>query len=131
MQIKPDRFLGDLHRLRTFGAAGVGRGVVRPAYSEPDAQARQWLAEQMTAAGLKVQTDAMGNLFGLGDGPSILLGSHSDSQPEGGWLDGALGVIAAVPYGRGICLWHRRTNFVIIAASLWPKRAAASPRLGI
>ena len=100
MKINRARFLADLHRLRTFGASGVGKGVVRPAYSEADAQARQWLAEQMTNAGLKVQTDAMGNLFGLGDGPSILLGSHSDSQPEGGWLDGALGVIAALEVAR-------------------------------
>lgn len=37
----------------------------------------------------------MGNLFGLAEGPSLLLGSHSDSQPTGGWLDGAFGVIAA------------------------------------
>jgi N-carbamoyl-L-amino-acid hydrolase len=50
----------------------------------------------MVDAGLRVETDAMGNLFGLSEGPSVLLGSHSDSQPEGGWLDGALGVIAAL-----------------------------------
>jgi N-carbamoyl-L-amino-acid hydrolase len=42
----------------------------------------------------------MGNLFGLAEGPSLLLGSHSDSQPEGGWLDGALGVIAALEVAR-------------------------------
>lgn len=62
--------------------------------------ARGWLAQRFEAAGLRVQTDAMGNLFGLADGPSILLGSHSDSQPEGGWLDGALGVIAALEVAR-------------------------------
>jgi N-carbamoyl-L-amino-acid hydrolase len=44
--------------------------------------------------------DPMGNLFGLADGPSLLLGSHSDSQPEGGWLDGALGVIGALEVAR-------------------------------
>ncbi|MEM7319120.1 MAG: hydantoinase/carbamoylase family amidase, partial [Pseudomonadota bacterium] len=41
-----------------------------------------------------------GNLFGLTEGNSWLLGSHSDSQPEGGWLDGALGVIAALEVAR-------------------------------
>lgn len=96
MQVDAARFLADLHELRGFGASGVGKGVVRPAYSEADMAARGWLAERMRAAGLRVVVDAMGNLFGLAEGPSLLLGSHSDSQPEGGWLDGALGVIAAL-----------------------------------
>ena len=104
--INATRFLTDLHRLRSFGASGVGKGVVRPAYSEADIAARGWLAEQMRDAGLRVEMDAMGNLFGLADGPSLLLGSHSDSQPEGGWLDGALGVVAALEIARA----SRETN---------------------
>ena len=100
MQVNAARFLNDLHKLRTFGASGVGKGVVRPAYSEADVAARVWLAEQMQQAGLTPHFDAMGNLFGLADGPSILLGSHTDTQPEGGWLDGALGVIAALEVAR-------------------------------
>ncbi|WP_416358940.1 Zn-dependent hydrolase [Antarctobacter sp.] len=98
--VDPDRFLQDLHDLRGFGASGVGKGVVRPAYSEADIAARDWLAGRMAAAGLSVQVDPMGSVFGLCEGPSLLLGSHSDSQPEGGWLDGALGVIAALEVAR-------------------------------
>jgi len=100
MQVDAARFLADLHKLRTFGASGVGKGVVRPAYSEADMAARDWLAQQMRDAGLRVEVDPMGNLFGLADAPSLLMGSHSDSQPEGGWLDGALGVIAALEVAR-------------------------------
>jgi N-carbamoyl-L-amino-acid hydrolase len=92
------RFLSDLHHLRRFGAQGSG--VIRPAYSAPDLAARDWLATQMSEAGLSVRFDAMGNLFGLAPGPSLLLGSHSDTQPTGGWLDGALGVIAALEVAR-------------------------------
>lgn len=98
--VDAERFLADLHQLRSFGACGDGKGVVRAAYSEADSAARDWLAGRMRAAGLRVVVDAMGNLFGLAEGPSILLGSHSDSQPEGGWLDGALGVIAALEVAR-------------------------------
>ena len=87
--VDPDRFLSDLHALRRFGAAGVGRGVVRPAFGEADIAARSWLADRMREVGLEVRFDPVGNLFGLGE-RGLLLGSHSDSQPEGGWLDGAL-----------------------------------------
>ena len=86
--------------MRSFGASGVGKGVVRPAYSAADIAARKWLMQRMADAGLKVEVDPMGNLFGLASGPSLLLGSHSDSQPEGGWLDGALGVIAGLEIAR-------------------------------
>ncbi|WP_419741134.1 Zn-dependent hydrolase [Ruegeria sp.] len=100
MAINENRFLADLHKLREFGASGVGKGVIRPAYSEADIAARTWLASRMADAGLTPQFDPVGNLFGLTDGPSLLMGSHSDSQPEGGWLDGALGVIAALEIAR-------------------------------
>lgn len=99
MTPNPERFLKSLHDLRAIGA--VGTGVVRPAYSDKDIEARKWLAEQFRDAGLTPYFDPVGNLFGLaGDGPSLLMGSHSDTQPEGGWLDGALGVMAALEVAR-------------------------------
>ena len=100
MQVNPGRFLADLHALREFGASGIGKGVVRPAYSAADIAAREWLRGRMEEAGLRTHYDPMGSLFGLAEGPSLLMGSHSDSQPEGGWLDGALGVIAALEVAR-------------------------------
>lgn len=100
IRVNPERFLKDLHHLRSFGAAGVGKGVVRPAFSPSDIEARQWLAAQIEAAGLRPHFDPVGNLFGLTEGPSLLVGSHTDSQPEGGWLDGALGVIAGLEVAR-------------------------------
>lgn len=98
MTPSPERFLADLHHLRSFGASG--RGVVRRAYSDADIAARDWLAEAFREAGLTPYFDPMGNLFGLSDVPGLLLGSHSDSQPEGGWLDGALGVIMSLEVAR-------------------------------
>lgn len=98
--VNPQRFLDDLHALRAIGASGVGKGVIRPAFSDADIAARDWLAGRMAEAGLTTAFDCVGSLFGLAEGPSLLLGSHSDSQPEGGWLDGALGVISALEVAR-------------------------------
>lgn len=99
-RINTQRMLADLDTLRSIGA--VETGVVRPAYSEADRLARIWLAERMEDAGLEVTVDAIGNVFGLppGDGKCILVGSHSDTQPEGGWLDGAYGVIVGLEIAR-------------------------------
>ena len=51
MQINPDRFLADLHKLRSFGAAGVGKGVIRPAYSDADVAALVLRVLRRIAAG--------------------------------------------------------------------------------
>ncbi len=98
--VQPERFLSDLHALRQFGAAGVGKGVVRPAYSDADIDAREWLAGRYQDAGLDVRFDPVGSVWGLSGARSLLVGSHSDSQPEGGWLDGALGVICGLELAR-------------------------------
>ena len=94
------RVLGDLHRLREFGRYETG--VHRPTYSPQDLESRAWLAERMREAGLDVTIDGVGNVFGRspGDGPRMLLGSHAETQPRGGWLDGALGVIYGIEAAR-------------------------------
>ncbi len=99
-RIDTERMLADLDTLRGIGA--VKTGVVRPAYSDADRLARIWLAERMRDAGLEVCVDTVGNVFGLppGDGQCLLVGSHSDTQPEGGWLDGAYGVIVGLEIAR-------------------------------
>jgi len=90
--INPDRLLETLNTLRTFGATEAG--VVRPSFSVADMAARHWLCEQMCSAGLTASIDGVGNVMGRSrhPGKALLVGSHSDTQPRGGWLDGALGV---------------------------------------
>jgi len=96
----PARMLADLDQLRSFGAHGTG--VARMAFSSADIAARTWLAERMQQAGLRAVVDSCGNLFGIppGNGPCLLVGSHSDTQPLGGWLDGAYGVICGLELAR-------------------------------
>ena len=89
-RINPERLLADLDRLRTFGASG--NGVVRQSLSPVDMEARRWLAGRMSEAGLAPVIDGVGNVIGRSPnpGPALIIGSHSDTQPRGGWLDGSL-----------------------------------------
>jgi len=94
------RMLADLDHLRSFGTCGTG--VARVAFSDADIAARAWLAARMQEAGLRAVVDPCGNLFGIppGNGPCLLVGSHSDTQPLGGWLDGAYGVMCGLELAR-------------------------------
>jgi beta-ureidopropionase / N-carbamoyl-L-amino-acid hydrolase len=96
----PARFLADLHALRRFGGDDTTKGVRRRAFSAEDVAARDWLAARFEDAGLEARIDPVGNVFGLAQGRGLLVGSHSDTQPEGGWLDGAFGVIAGLEVAR-------------------------------
>lgn len=101
-RIDPHRLLDDLRALRAIGAQG--QGVVRPAFSAADLEARRWLARRYAEAGLDAAIDGVGNVLGRSrrPGKALLLGSHSDTQPTGGWLDGALGVIYALEVVRAL-----------------------------
>src|SRR5262245_5819994 len=88
--------------LARFGAL-PGGGVTRMCWSPPYEAARAWLLDELKAAGLATWVDSAGNVFGaLGAeslqsaAPIILTGSHIDTVPEGGSLDGALGVLAGL-----------------------------------
>ena len=100
--INAERLLSDLRTLRSIGAQGPG--VVRPAFSATDMQARRWLKGRYEEAGLEATIDGVGNVFGRSrhSGKALLVGSHSDTQPTGGWLDGALGVIYALEVVRAL-----------------------------
>src|SRR6516225_5326924 len=100
--INPERLLADLTALRRFGAHG--HGVVRLAFSPVDMEARRWLVGRMTEAGLDARIDGVGSVFGRSrkPGPAILIGSHTDTQPTGGWLDGAMGVIYGLEISRAL-----------------------------
>jgi N-carbamoyl-L-amino-acid hydrolase len=95
-----DRFLKDLNDLRRIGAFKTG--VHRPTYEADDMTSRHWLVDRMTEVGLEPVIDGVGNVFGRdpAPGPKLLVGSHIESQNEAGWLDGALGVMAAVALKR-------------------------------
>ena len=98
LRISESRLLADLRELARIGGRADG-GVDRTAGSPADLEARKWLQRKIADAGLTPRTDAINNVFGrLGSsqGPWLLVGSHTDTVPGGGWLDGAYGVVAAL-----------------------------------
>lgn len=92
------RLRADIESLARFGRHPDGRGISRFCWSPAYEEARAWLIERMRAAGLDTSVDPAGNTFGrLGGGaPVVLTGSHIDTVPGGGPLDGALGVLAGL-----------------------------------
>ncbi|MGC1886700.1 MAG: hydantoinase/carbamoylase family amidase [Stellaceae bacterium] len=94
------RVVEDLKRLAEFGRYKTG--VHRPTYSPVDVESRRWLADKFCEAGLDTVIDGIGNVIGRNPGARrrLLVGSHSETQPYGGWLDGSLGVIYGLELAR-------------------------------
>lgn len=87
-----------------IGANDEG-GLDRLTLTDADKAVRDWFCEQLEDLGLDIRIDEMGNVFGYRPGANpdagtLLLGSHLDSQPNGGIYDGALGVISALEFVR-------------------------------
>jgi N-carbamoyl-L-amino-acid hydrolase len=99
-KINAQRLLGDLRRIAQFGRYETG--VHRPHLSPQDVESRRWLAGRMQEAGLEPVIDGIGNVLGRSarSGPRLLIGSHTDTQPRGGWLDGVMGVIYGLEVAR-------------------------------
>jgi N-carbamoyl-L-amino-acid hydrolase len=101
-KIDGERLLRELTTLRGIGAYRTG--VHRPTYSAQDMQARHWLADRLREIGLAVEIDGIGNVFGrcADPGPVLLIGSHLETQPHAGWLDGAMGVVYGLEAARAL-----------------------------
>ena len=129
-EIDPARLLADLRHLATFGKQGTG--VTRLAFSRPDVEARRWLRERMEEAGLAAAIDDVGNVIGEApaDGPAILIGSHSDSVPGGGWLDGAMGVIYGIEIARAVIEAGLAERCPVDAVAFQDEESTYLPTLG-
>lgn len=104
--LDPERMLADLDHLATIGADPAG-GVTRVAYSAADLEARAWVREAMLELGMEVRRDEAVNVMGSLPGRQaglkpLALGSHTDTVPNGGRFDGALGVVAALACVRAL-----------------------------
>ena len=91
------RVIAELRELaaRTSTPDGAQRLAWGPVWRD----ARAWFKDKISELGLRVETDSAGNnwvTIAGGSTKTVIVGSHLDSVPNGGWLDGALGVVAAL-----------------------------------
>ncbi|HZC19340.1 MAG TPA: M20/M25/M40 family metallo-hydrolase, partial [Rubrobacteraceae bacterium] len=96
---------------------GGSEGAQRVAWTDEWARARSWLREKLDEIDCEVETDEAGNLWATALGESeeaVLLGGHMDSVPNGGWLDGALGTIAALEVLRTLAPQRRPVTLRLV-----------------
>src|SRR5262245_17045005 len=103
MTLDPQRTLAELDELRalTSDANGAQRVAWTPVWQE----ARNWFGSKLRGLPVEQHEDAAGNSWITLEGESpraLLLGGHLDSVPNGGWLDGALDVLAGLEVLRRI-----------------------------
>ncbi|WP_330343204.1 Zn-dependent hydrolase [Streptomyces sp. NBC_00557] len=104
LDIDAERLLRRIRELGRIGADPVGGGITRTGFSAADREARAYLMDEARAAGLFPAVDAAGNIVvrrrptdrPTADGPVVMMGSHLDTVVDGGRLDGAYGVLAAL-----------------------------------
>jgi beta-ureidopropionase / N-carbamoyl-L-amino-acid hydrolase len=97
MNVDPKRTIAELKELRALTADS--NGAQRLAWTDTWLQARQWFTGKLAGLPVEDRLDAAGNRWITLRGESeraLVLGSHLDSVPNGGWLDGCLGVMTAL-----------------------------------
>ena len=97
MSLTPKRTVAELKELRALTADE--NGAQRVAWTDTWLKARQWFQSKLAGLPVEQHHDAAGNSWVTLPGVSpkaLLLGSHLDSVPNGGWLDGSLGMMAAL-----------------------------------
>ena len=97
--IQRERLVKDFEAMAQLTAPG--EGINRLAFTDADWAGRQYIIDRMTDAGLTVETDDFGNVIGYKIGknpdlPAVMVGSHTDSVPNGGNYDGVVGVLSAI-----------------------------------
>ncbi|HEY7197542.1 MAG TPA: Zn-dependent hydrolase [Gaiellaceae bacterium] len=103
MPLQPERTVAELRELREL--TGDDDGAQRVAWTDTWETAREWLGSKLDGLPLGEEIDEAGNQWWTlagADERALLIGGHIDSVPNGGWLDGALNVVAGAEVLRRI-----------------------------
>jgi hydantoinase/carbamoylase family amidase len=98
VRLEPANVIADLDELAAH-SGGRFAGAQRLAWTPQWLAAREWLTGKLAEIGLEPERDAAGNLWAPLHGDDdrfLIIGSHIDAVPSGGWLDGVLGLLTAL-----------------------------------
>jgi len=99
MRVDLERIKADVMASAEIGRA-PDRGIYRMAFSDADMEGKKWLISRIEEAGLRCISDGAANISGRLEGelegPTVYIGSHIDTVPCAGALDGTLGVIVGL-----------------------------------
>lgn len=123
LRVNLDRIKEDILQLADIGRDASDRGIYRMAFTDADMRGKQWLRNRIEQTGLEAHLDGALNLSAVLPGtsgePALMVGSHIDTVPCAGALDGALGVVVGLECLR--CLLendvHPRRSLEVIAFS--------------
>ena len=99
-RVSRERLWGSIVETSKFGATPAG-GMTRLTLSDEDRMVRDWFVQACKAVGCSVTVDDVGNIFARRPGKDnsrapIAIGSHLDTQPQGGRFDGVAGVLSGL-----------------------------------
>ncbi|WP_035352417.1 hydantoinase/carbamoylase family amidase [Edaphobacter aggregans] len=126
MTVNPQQVISNLEELRAL--TGDANGAQRLAWSPSWLKAQRWFETKTDDLPVERHYDSAGNLWTTlhGESPrALLLGSHLDSVPNGGWLDGCLGTLAALEVLRGISAEYKNKPPVTVRLVDWADEEGA------
>ena len=100
LRVQLERIKKDIRALAEIGRNEADTGIYRLAFTDEDMAGKEWLRRRISEAGFESETDGALNISavlpGKHDGPRLLIGSHIDTVPCAGALDGTLGVVVGL-----------------------------------
>ena len=121
--MQPQRVISDLRQLAALTA--TPDGAQRVAWGPVWRQAREWFTKAAGQLGIEPRTDSAGNTWYTLPGASdetVIVGGHLDSVPNGGWLDGALGMMVGL---EALRMYHGQRPPVTVTVVDWADEEGA------
>ncbi len=126
MSLDPQRTIADLKELREL--TSDANGAQRVAWTDTWLKAREWFQSKIKPLPVQHHYDAAGNSWTTLPGESekmLILGGHLDSVPNGGWLDGSLGVTASLEVLRRVVEEYKGRPPVTVRVVDWADEEGA------